>query len=166
MHTWIVHCAASTAVIYKCCFNTRNVCCAVLEEIYLWSLWTVDSACLITGGNPVCRISCALGYLELNLSLKGRWVSFRKSWGWRDGVGAAGRAVQGAGTVLGTSLRKKLLWPFFHLSGLSRLPECKSCKQNKRERRMKTKPLLKSERKLVLVRGLSNREKRVIHLAK
>lgn len=86
MHTWIVHCAASTAVIYKCCFNTRNVCCAVLEEIYPWSLWTVDSACLITGGNPACRSSCALGYLELNLSLKGRWVSFRKSWGWRDGL--------------------------------------------------------------------------------
>lgn len=112
MHTWIVRCAASTAVIYKCCFNTRNVCCAVLEEIYPWSLWTVDSACLITGGIPACRSSCALGYPELNLSLKGRWVSFRKSWGWWDGVGATGRAVQGAGTVLGTSLRG-LLGPFF-----------------------------------------------------
>lgn len=56
---------------------------------------------------------------------------------------------------------------FSQLSPLSRPPEHKRCKQNKKtkERRMKTKPLLKFETRLVLVRGLSNRKK-VIHLAK
>ena len=81
------------------------------------------------------------------------------------GAGAAGGAARGAGGVAGECLGKPLLGLFSPLSLLGRLPERKSCKQNEKERRMKTKPVLKFETKLVLVRGLSNRKK-VIHLAK
>lgn len=49
---------------------------------------------------------------ELDLCLKCRRVPFRKSWGLRDGAGAACRAVQGAGIVVGRGFIKQSLGLF------------------------------------------------------
>lgn len=130
MHMWIVHSPASPAVIYKCCFNTRSVSSESWKKyICDFHLWTGDSAHVKACRNLCVKSSSASGWprarpvLEMQVSplqkILGieRWGrSCTRSWCGRQ---RPHKATSGA---------------FLQLSLLSRLPEHKSCKQNKEGR--------------------------------
>lgn len=158
MRMWIVHSPASTAGIYKHCFYTRSLSSESQKKFicgfhgqWIQLMWKL-------AGISVLKVPVPRAGPELDLCLKCGWVPIRKSWGLRDGAGAACRAV--AVIVVGRSLIKQSLGFFYNFPCSMDLLSTKAVNRIKRDGWR-----LKLETKLVQVRGLSNR-KMVIHLAK